>query len=352
MVQFEELRLRLLESEKPMGELAAALGLEEMAKEIAALEEQTAAEDFWGDLKNSQKVLQRIASLKNKIKAYEDLKSAFEDALVMIELSDEEGDLDLLEECQNSVEAVEKELDKQILATLLSGEYDNNNAILTFHAGAGGTEAQDWCQMLFRMYGQWATKRGFKFTTVDFLDGDEAGLKSAVVVIEGENAYGYLKSEMGVHRLVRVSPFDSSGRRHTSFASLEVMPEIDDTVEVEIREEDIKMEVASKYGMIQPNSSTTQAVRAVFIIDPNSKIRAVLYYPLSTGRNFSEIKRLIIALQKADSDGVATPADWKEGDDVIVPTAGSCGTAKERMESNDEGMYCLDWFMCFKKEKK
>ncbi|MBQ2259086.1 MAG: peroxiredoxin [Spirochaetales bacterium] len=116
--------------------------------------------------------------------------------------------------------------------------------------------------------------------------------------------------------------------------------------------EDIKMEVASKYGMIQPNSSTTQAVRAVFIIDPNSKIRAVLYYPLSTGRNFSEIKRLIIALQKADSDGVATPADWKEGDDVIVPTAGSCGTAKERMESNDEGMYCLDWFMCFKKEKK
>ncbi len=116
--------------------------------------------------------------------------------------------------------------------------------------------------------------------------------------------------------------------------------------------EDIKMEVASKYGMIQPNSSTTQAVRAVFIIDPNSKIRAVLYYPLSTGRNFSEIKRLIVALQKADSDGVATPADWKEGDDVIVPTAGSCGTAKERMESNDEGMYCLDWFMCFKREKK
>lgn len=116
--------------------------------------------------------------------------------------------------------------------------------------------------------------------------------------------------------------------------------------------EDIKMEVASKYGMIQPNSSTTQAVRAVFIIDPNSKIRAVLYYPLSTGRNFDEIKRLIIALQKADSDGVATPADWREGDDVIVPTAGSCGTAKERMESNDEDMYCLDWFMCFKREKK
>ena len=266
MIQFEELRLKLLESEKPLTELAAALGLDEMAKEIDTLEEQTAAEGFWDNIQNAQKVTQRIASLKNKIKAYEDLKGAYEDALVMIELSDEEGDLDLLEECQSSVEEVEKELDKQILATLLSGEYDNNNAILTFHAGAGGTEAQDWCQMLFRMYGQWATKHGFKFTTVDFLDGDEAGLKSAVVVIEGENAYGYLKSEMGVHRLVRVSPFDSSGRRHTSFASLEVMPEIDDTVEVEIREEDIKMEVYRASGAGgQKVNKTSSAVRLTHI---------------------------------------------------------------------------------------
>ena len=264
MVQFEELRLRLLESEKPLKELASALGLEEMAKEVATLEEQTAAEDFWGDLANSQKVLQRIAALKNKIKAYEDLTTAFDDALVMIELSDEEGDLELLPECEESVKAVEDELDKQTLATLLSGEYDNNNAILNFHAGAGGTEAQDWCQMLFRMYGQWATKHGFKFTTVDFLDGDEAGLKSATVVIEGENAYGYLKGEMGVHRLVRVSPFDSSGRRHTSFASLEVMPEIDDTVEVEVREEDIKMEVYRASGAGgQKVNKTSSAVRLI-----------------------------------------------------------------------------------------
>ncbi len=264
MVQFEELRLKLLESEKPLNELAGALGLEAMAKEVEELEEKTAAEDFWGDLANSQKVLQRIASLKGKIKAYEDLKSAFEDALVMIELSDEEGDLDLLPDCESSVAAVEEELQKQTLATLLSGEYDDNNAILTFHAGAGGTEAQDWCQMLFRMYGQWATKKGFKFTTVDFLDGDEAGLKSAVVVIEGENAYGYLKSEMGVHRLVRVSPFDSSGRRHTSFASLEVMPEIDDSVEVEIKPEDIKMEVYRASGAGgQKVNKTSSAVRLI-----------------------------------------------------------------------------------------
>ena len=232
MIQFEELRLRLLESEKPMNELAGALGLDAMAKEVAELEEKTAAEDFWNDLANSQKVLQRVASLKNKIKAYEDLKTAYEDALVMIELSDEEGDLDLLEECQNSVEAVEQELDKQVLATLLSGEYDNNNAILTFHAGAGGTESQDWVQMLYRMYTRWAERHGFKVKVLDMLDGEEAGIKSASILVEGLNAYGFLRSETGVHRLVRVSPFDASGRRQTSFASLEVVPEIDDDTEV------------------------------------------------------------------------------------------------------------------------
>ena len=266
MIQFEELRLRLLESEKPLEELAAALGLQEMSEEVKTLEAQTADENFWGDLGNSQKVLQRISLLKNKIKAYDDLKGAFDDALVMIELSDEEGDLDLLDDCRESVENVEKELEKQTLATLLSGEYDSKNAILTFHAGAGGTEAQDWCQMLFRMYGQWASKHGYKFTTVDFLDGDEAGLKSATVVVEGENAYGYLKSEMGVHRLVRVSPFDASGRRHTSFASLEVMPEIDDTIEVDLREEDIKMEVYRASGAGgQKVNKTSSAVRLIHI---------------------------------------------------------------------------------------
>lgn len=266
MIQFEELKLRLQESEKPLSELADALGLQEMSDEVKQLEEKTADEGFWNDLDNSQKVLQRIAMLKNKIKAYNDLKTAYDDALVMIELADEEEDLDLLDECSQNVQAVETELEKQTLSTLLSGEYDAKNAILTFHAGAGGTEAQDWCQMLFRMYGQWATKHGYKFTTLDFLDGDEAGLKSAVVLIEGENAYGYLKSEMGVHRLVRVSPFDSSGRRHTSFASLEVMPEIDDTIEVEINPEDIKMEVYRASGAGgQKVNKTSSAVRLIHI---------------------------------------------------------------------------------------
>ncbi len=266
MIQFEELRLKLLESEKPLAELADAIGLEEMAKEIAELEEQSADENFWGDLANSQKVLQRIASLKNKVAAYNALKTAYDDALIMIELSDEEGDLDLLPDCQKSVDDVVAELERQTLATLLSGEYDNNNAILTFHAGAGGTEAQDWCEMLYRMYSMWASKHNFKATTLDFLDGDEAGLKSAVVLIEGENAYGYLKSEMGVHRLVRISPFDSSGRRHTSFASLEVMPEIDDNIQVDISPEDIKMEVYRASGAGgQKVNKTSSAVRLIHI---------------------------------------------------------------------------------------
>ncbi len=266
MIQFEELKLRLIESEKPLEELSSALGLKEMDEELSELEEKTTAENFWDDLENSQKVLQRIAMLKGRIKSYNDLKSSYDDTLVMIELYDEEGELDLLDECVAAVEAVEAELEKQTLSTLLSGEYDNKNAILTFHAGAGGTEAQDWCNMLFRMYGQWATKHGFKFNTIDFLDGDEAGLKSAVAIVEGENAYGYLKSEMGVHRLVRVSPFDSSGRRHTSFASLEVMPEIDDTIEVEISPEDIKMEVYRASGAGgQKVNKTSSAVRLIHI---------------------------------------------------------------------------------------
>lgn len=266
MLQFEELALRLGESKKPLEELASALGLDKMKEEIAVLEEQTTVENFWDDLANSQKILQKIASLKSRIKSYEDLKTAYDDAEVMIELSNEEEDLSLLDDCTASVENVEKELEKQTLQTLLSGEYDSQNAILTFHAGAGGTEAQDWCQMLFRMYGQWATKHGYKFSTVDFLDGDEAGLKSAVAIIEGENAYGYLKSEMGVHRLVRVSPFDSSGRRHTSFASIEVMPEIDDTIEVDISPEDIKMEVYRASGAGgQKVNKTSSAVRLIHI---------------------------------------------------------------------------------------
>ena len=183
-----------------------------------------------------------------------------------MELANEEEDLSLLPEAQGELEKIREDLEQQRLSTLLTGEYDAKNAILTFHAGAGGTEAQDWAEMLFRMYNRWAERHGYKVTTLDYLDGEEAGLKSASLLIEGENAYGFLKSENGVHRLVRVSPFDASGRRHTSFASLEVMPEIDDTVEVEINPDDIKMEVYRASGAGgQKVNKTSSAVRLIHI---------------------------------------------------------------------------------------
>ena len=266
MIQFEELKLELLGYKDKLDDLREALGLTKVQQEIETLEAQTAQEDFWKDLDNSQKVQRRIAQLKNKVASYDSLKASFEDTLIMIELSDEEGDLDLLPECKAGVDAFIRDLDAQTLSTLLTGEYDGNNAILTFHAGAGGTEAQDWAQMLVRMYQHWSDRHGFSCSMIDFLDGDEAGLKSAVLLIEGQNAYGYLRSESGVHRLVRVSPFDASGRRHTSFASLEVMPEIDDTIEVDISPDDLKIDYYRASGAGgQKVNKTSSAVRITHI---------------------------------------------------------------------------------------
>ncbi len=266
MIQFEDLRFSLLENTEKLKQLGEALGIENMNKEVEELEAKTAEDGFWNDLENSQKVQTRISQLKNKVKAYENLKGEFDDAEVLIELANEAEDLDMLDECKEAVDSFVEKLEAMTLSTLLSGEYDDSNAILTFHAGAGGTEAQDWNQMLVRMYEHWGEKKGFKVSMLDFLDGDEAGLKSAVLLIEGENAYGYLKGEMGVHRLVRISPFDSSGRRHTSFASLEVMPEIDDTVEVEINPDDLKIDYYRSSGAGgQKVNKTSSAVRITHI---------------------------------------------------------------------------------------
>ena len=262
MLQYEELRLKLRKTEAPIKELAEALGLKAMQKEIEELEFKAAQEAFWNDIENSQKVLQRTAMLKGKVEKYTKLCEDYEDTMTLIDLADDEGDESMVDECTEAVDRIIAELDSQTLSTLLTGEYDSKNAILTFHAGSGGTEAQDWAMMLFRMYHRWGERHGFKTTTVDYLEGDEAGIKSATILVEGENAYGYLKGEMGVHRLVRVSPFDASGRRHTSFASLEVMPEIDDTVEVDINPADIKMDVYRASGAGgQKVNKTSSAVR-------------------------------------------------------------------------------------------
>ena len=266
MVQFEELLLKLQALKPEIDDLSDALGMKGMLSEIQQLELKATEPGFWDDVEKSQKVLQRTGSLKGKVEAYENLVAKYEDTHALIELANEEEDESLLEEAESEVEAVKENLEKQRLQTLLTGEYDKNNAILTFHAGSGGTEAQDWAEMLYRMYTRWAEAHGFKVKEVDYLDGDEAGLKSAVLLVEGENAYGYLKSEAGVHRLVRVSPFDSAGRRHTSFSSLEVMPEIAKDTEVHIPPEDIKMDVYRSSGAGgQKVNKTSSAVRLTHI---------------------------------------------------------------------------------------
>ncbi len=262
MIQFEELALRLNAGKTPLAELGEAIGVESIRREIERLEEKSADADFWNDMDNSKVVLKKISDLKSRVGAFDKLTSDFEDAAVLIELGNEEEDLSLLEDAQRAVTAFEEALEAQKLQTLLSGEYDAKNAILTFHAGAGGTEAQDWAEMLLRMYTRWAERHGYKVTTLDYLDGDEAGIKSACIQIDGLNAYGYLKCEAGVHRLVRVSPFDSSGRRHTSFASLEVMPEIEEDVSIEIRPEDLRVDTYRSSGAGgQKVNKTDSAVR-------------------------------------------------------------------------------------------
>lgn len=264
MLLLDELRVELEGYRKDMKELYEILDIDKAKSEIAELQEQSGRDGFWDDIENSQKVMQTIKHHEATIESYNKLNEKLEDALTMIELAmEEEDDEDTAQEIKRDADHFKKELEAMKLTTLLTGEYDSKNAILTFHAGAGGTEAQDWAEMLFRMYNMWAESHGYKVTTLDYLDGDEAGLKSASLLIEGLNAYGFLKSETGVHRLVRVSPFDSSGRRHTSFASLEVMPEMSEAdTNIEIRPEDLEIDFYRASGAGgQKVNKTSSAVR-------------------------------------------------------------------------------------------
>lgn len=266
MLLLDELRLELEGYRKDMKELYGILNIDKLKEENAELQEKSAADGFWDDLENSQKVMQVIKQNEATIAGYNKLNDMIEDTLTMIELTVEEGqdeDEAAVAELKAEADKFKAELETTKLTTLLTGEYDSKNAILTFHAGAGGTEAQDWAEMLFRMYNRWAERHDFKVTTLDYLDGDEAGLKSASILVEGLNAYGFLKSETGVHRLVRISPFDSSGRRQTSFASLEVMPEMDGAdLNIEIRPEDLEIDFYRASGAGgQKVNKTSSAVR-------------------------------------------------------------------------------------------
>ena len=234
--------------------------------ELKNLEEKTMQEGFWNDQKESSKVLAEIKSRKSKVAKYKELSDELENVLELIELIEIEQDESLENEINLSSKKIGKEIERFELQTLLSGKYDSNNAILTIHPGAGGTESQDWAEMLYRMYSRWGAKNGYEVKELDFLEGDEAGIKSVTFEVNGENAYGYLKGEMGVHRLVRISPFDSGGRRHTSFASLEVIPEIEDDVDLYINPDDIKMDVYRASGAGgQHINKTSSAVRLTHI---------------------------------------------------------------------------------------
>lgn len=266
MILYDEVRIEVLGYKPKLSELYQALGIDKKQKEVEELEKLTADPDFWNDIENSQNVQRKLSGLKSAINSYEKLNSRFEDLLTLLDMAQEAGDESLDDEIKSELSGFKSEYEEKSLQTLLTGEYDSKNAILTFHAGAGGTEAQDWVLMLFRMYQHWAERKNYKVQTLDYLAGDEAGIKSVSILVEGENAYGFLKSETGVHRLVRVSPFDASGRRHTSFASLEVMPEIDDSVEVNIRPEDLKVDTYRASGAGgQHINKTDSAVRITHI---------------------------------------------------------------------------------------
>ena len=240
--------------------------ISKLEKELKDLESETLKEDFWQDAKNSNKVLAKIKSIKNKVNEYRKIENEIQNLNELTELTNMEPDEEIAKDIIKSTKTLEKEVEKLEIATLLSGKYDANNAIVTIHPGAGGTESQDWAEMLYRMYTRWADKNGYKVTELDYLEGEEAGIKSVTFEIIGEYAYGYMKGEMGVHRLVRISPFDSGGRRHTSFASVEVLPEITDDIEIDINPDDLRIDTYRASGAGgQHINKTSSAVRITHI---------------------------------------------------------------------------------------
>ena len=246
MIQIEELKLNIKELQAKLAGIGESLNIPKLQEELQALVEQQHKSDFWDDVKNAQQVSQRASNIEDKINDYTKLCKRLTDVAELLTLADE--DEAMLEETASELAQITVAVNEMRIATLLSGKFDANNAILTLHAGAGGTEAQDWVQMLYRMYTRYCERRGFKLAVLDYLDGEEAGIKSVTFQVNGTNAYGYLKAEKGVHRLVRISPFDSNKRRHTSFASLEVMPELQQDNEIVIEDKDLKIDTYRSSG--------------------------------------------------------------------------------------------------------
>ena len=264
MITIDELKAKLGGMKTAVDDLRDALSIEASEKRLAELEHQMTMPGFYDDQERSQKIISEMGEVKNKLERFGKLSTQYEEAETLLEMIEEENDPALAAEGEEAVNGVEKAIDELQLMTMLNGEYDHNNAILTFHAGTGGTEAQDWAEMLYRMYTRWAEAHGYSVEVLDVLDGDEAGIKSASMMVKGPNAYGMLKSEHGVHRLVRISPFDANARRQTSFSSLEVMPELDNNINIEINPADIEMQVYRSSGAGgQHINKTSSAVRLI-----------------------------------------------------------------------------------------
>ncbi len=319
IIQLDEAKRTLNSQKEPIADLYTALRIEDLKRQIEELESKTLVPEFWS-LPDSGKILQSIKEKKNTVEEYNDLCRRLEDTLILCDMGIEENDESIVDEVLQEVKTVLDTTERMRLETLLTGEYDRNNAMVSFHPGAGGTEAQDWAQMLYRMYTRWGEGHGYNVKLLDWLDGDEAGLKSATIMIEGQNAYGFLKSENGVHRLVRVSPFDASGRRHTSFASVEVMPEFDDANDdIEIRDEDIEVTAHRSSGAGgQHINKTDSAIRilhkptgiVVGCQTQRSQLQNKEYALRMLKSKLMEIKQRENLAKIDDIKGVKTDIEW------------------------------------------
>ncbi|HIZ22983.1 MAG TPA: peptide chain release factor 2 [Candidatus Blautia faecigallinarum] len=262
MVELDQFKSILATYTEPLVEVRDSLDLANKEQKVEELEREMEAPDFWDNAEVSQKKMKELKSLKDDIETYKSLTSQMEDMETMIEMGYEENDPDLIPEIQEMLDTFQRDFDTIRVKTLLSGEYDSENAIIKLNAGAGGTEACDWCGMLYRMYSRWVDQKGFSMEVLDYLDGEEAGVKSVTFQVNGENAYGYLKSEKGVHRLVRISPFNAAGKRQTSFVSCDVMPDIKKDLDVEINDDDIRIDTYRSSGAGgQHINKTSSAIR-------------------------------------------------------------------------------------------
>ena len=264
-IEFESYKQKLNDCRPALDALAESLNLEGLRNELERLHAMQEAPGFWDDPEKSQKIVVKTKQIETKIERYEKMLAAWDDMMTIIEMAEEEDDDSMLDELKTGFAELTSNMESCRLETLLTGNYDKNNALMSFHAGAGGLEAQDWCSILYRMYTRWAEQHGFTYKIMDYQEADEGGIKSADILVEGENAYGFLKGESGVHRMVRVSPFDANGRRQTSFSAIEVIPDIeDDSADVEIRAEDYEMQVFRSSGAGgQHINKTSSAVRLI-----------------------------------------------------------------------------------------